>query len=199
MSDEPGKAGTQGKAPSETMRELEHGPAQESVPETMAETMESALRDAGLRMTRQRRAVLNELAHATDHPGAFELLRRVQALEPATSLSTVYRTLSALEGHGIVHRRTFEGAPARFEAADQNHHDHIVDIDTGDVIEFYSAAIEALQAGVAAKFGYEVVHHRMELYCRKLPERPGTGSRRGPSAQATPSTVSKPSKTGGPA
>jgi Fur family ferric uptake transcriptional regulator len=136
------------------------------------EDMAAALRKAGLRMTRQRLTLIDVLAESTDHPDAVELLTRVRRADPATSLSTVYRTLSVLEACGLIHRRSFEGAPARFEAADEGHHDHIVDLETGAVIEFYSAAIEELQNRVAAEFGYEVVHHRMELYCRrKAPRR----------------------------
>jgi Fur family ferric uptake transcriptional regulator len=125
-----------------------------------------ALREAGLRMTRQRQALIEVLAGATDHPDASELLARVRLVDPSTSLSTVYRTLSVLEGCGLIHRRSFEGAPARFETAADAHHDHIVDLETGAVIEFFSAAIEELQNRIAAEHGYELVHHRMELYCR---------------------------------
>jgi Fur family transcriptional regulator, ferric uptake regulator len=130
--------------------------------------MIEALRAAGLRMTRQRLAIIQVISTASDHPDANELHRRSHDIDPSTSLSTVYRTLAVLQSQGIVNRRAFEGAPARFEAADEAHHDHIVDLDTGDVIEFYSAAIEELQTRIAADFGYEVVHHRMELYCRKM-------------------------------
>jgi Fur family ferric uptake transcriptional regulator len=127
----------------------------------------SALRKAGVRVTKQRIALLSVLGEADDHPDAEELLRRVKQVEPATSLATVYRTLSVLEAEGVVHRHAFEGGGARFETADATHHDHIVDLDTGDVIEFHSDAIEKLQEAIAAEMGYEVIHHRMELYCRK--------------------------------
>lgn len=127
----------------------------------------SALRKAGVRVTKQRIALLSVLGEADDHPDAEELLRRVKLVEPATSLATVYRTLSVLEAEGVVHRHAFEGGGARFETADATHHDHIVDLDTGDVIEFHSDAIEKLQEAIAAEMGYEVIHHRMELYCRK--------------------------------
>ncbi|NJR13406.1 MAG: transcriptional repressor, partial [Phyllobacteriaceae bacterium] len=128
-------------------------------------------RAEGVRMTRQRIALLQVIASATDHPDAPELLRRARLVDPATSLSTVYRTLAVLERRGIIHRRTFEGAPARFEAAADEHHDHIVDIDTGEVTEFHSPRIEELQALIAEELGYELVHHRLELYCRKKPPR----------------------------
>lgn len=126
-----------------------------------------ALRDAGIRITRQRAALLDVLARADDHPDAVELHRRAEAAMPGISLSTVYRTLTALEGQGVIHRHLFEGASARFEHADTDHHDHMIDVDTGDVVEFCSDRIEYLQKQIAAEMGYEIVHHRMELYVRK--------------------------------
>ncbi|MEM9228710.1 MAG: Fur family transcriptional regulator [Pseudomonadota bacterium] len=130
--------------------------------------MAAALRAAGVRVTRQRIALLAVLAGAKDHPDANELHRRAQEVEPAVSLATVYRTLSVLEAGGVVHRHSFEGGGARFETAKAQHHDHIVDLDSGDVIEFSSDKIERLQTQIAAEMGYEVVHHRLELYCRKV-------------------------------
>lgn len=135
--------------------------------ETPEEPLEKALRAEGVRITRQRQAILRVIAESTDHPDANELYRRVHAVEPTTSLSTVYRTMAILERRGVIHRHSFEGAPARFETADASHHDHIVDLDTGEVIEFHSPRIEELQAQIAAELGYEVVRHRLELYCRR--------------------------------
>lgn len=129
--------------------------------------METALRKAGVRITRQRSALLQVLADAEDHPDANELHARARAIDPRVSLSTVYRTLTALEEQGVIHRHAFEGAPARFETADQPHHDHLIDMDSGDVIEFRSEKIENLQAEIAAELGYDIVHHRLELYVRK--------------------------------
>jgi Fur family transcriptional regulator, ferric uptake regulator len=130
--------------------------------------MELALRAKGVRITRQRAALLAVLAQAEDHPDANELHRRVREIDESVSLSTVYRTLTVLEDQSVVQRHAFEGAPARFETADAPHHDHIIDLDTGNVMEFYSDRIERLQAEIAAEHGYEVVRHRLELYCRKL-------------------------------
>lgn len=130
--------------------------------------LEEALRDKGVRITRQRAALLTVLAQAEDHPDANELHRRAREIDDSVSLSTVYRTLTVLEDQSVVQRHAFEGAPARFETADAPHHDHIIDLDTGNVMEFYSDRIEKLQAEIAAEHGYEVVHHRLELYCRKL-------------------------------
>ena len=128
--------------------------------------LEDALRSDGVRITRQRAALLRVLREANDHPDATELHRRARALDGSVSLATVYRTLAVLERQGLVSRLQLENEPARFEATDA-HHDHIVDLDTGDVIEFRNERIERLQAEIAAELGYEVVRHRMELYCRK--------------------------------
>ena len=125
------------------------------------------LRADGVRITRQRTALLTVLAEAEDHPDANELHRRAREIDDSVSLSTVYRTLAALEDQGMVQRHTFEGEPARFETADMPHHDHLIDIDTGDVLEFRSERIERLQKEIAAEYGYDLVHHRLELYCRK--------------------------------
>ncbi|MGE6786653.1 Fur family transcriptional regulator [Ensifer adhaerens] len=131
------------------------------------EELEGVLRDGGVRVTRQRSAILKILATAEDHPDASELHRRAKEIDATVSLSTVYRTLSALEQQGVVHRHAFESATARFETADAPHHDHLIDIDTGAVIEFRSDKIEQLQAEIAAELGYDLVRHRLELYCRK--------------------------------
>ncbi|PST17261.1 transcriptional repressor [Mesorhizobium plurifarium] len=131
------------------------------------EELEGILREGGVRVTRQRAAILKILAEAEDHPDASELHRRAKEIDATVSLSTVYRTLSALEQQGVVQRHAFENATARFETADAPHHDHLIDIETGDVIEFRSDKIEQLQAEIAAELGYELVRHRLELYCRK--------------------------------
>ncbi|WP_395539995.1 Fur family transcriptional regulator [Neotabrizicola sp. sgz301269] len=129
--------------------------------------MTQALRDGGVRVTRQREALLRVLTEAADHPDAAELHRRAQGIDDTVSLATVYRTLSVLEREGVVQRHSFESGGARFEVADRSHHDHIVDVDTGAIIEFHNDRIEELQRQIAAEMGYEIVHHRMELYCRK--------------------------------
>ena len=131
-----------------------------------SDTMEDALRSDGVRITRQRAALLRVLREADDHPDATELHRRAREVDDSVSLATVYRTLAVLEEQGVVSRLQFEGEPARFETT-ATHHDHIIDLDTGDVIEFRNERIERLQQEIAAELGYEVVRHRMELYCRK--------------------------------
>lgn len=126
-----------------------------------------ALRDGGVRVTRQREALLKVLTEAEDHPDAAELHRRARTLDDSLSLATVYRTLSVLEREGVVLRLALENGGARYEVADAPHHDHIVDLDTGLITEFRSEKIEQLQREIAAEMGFEIVHHRMELYCRK--------------------------------
>jgi len=128
----------------------------------------SSLKDAGVRVTKQRVALLYVLDDAKDHPDAIELHKRASEVEPTISLATVYRTLSVLIEAKIVHRHSFEGGGARFEKAKKLHHDHIVDLSTGEVIEFNSEVIEKLQFQIAAEMGYELIHHKLELYCRKI-------------------------------
>lgn len=136
-------------------------------PYDIAARMADALRESGVRLTRQRATLLRVLGTARDHPDAVELHRRAQALDEGLSLATVYRTLAVLEREGVVRRHAFEDASARYEVADTGHHDHLVDLDTGEIIEFRDDQIEELQRRIAARMGYEIVHHRLELYCRK--------------------------------
>lgn len=128
----------------------------------------SSLRDAGVRVTKQRVALLYILDKAKDHPDAIELYKRASEVEPTISLATVYRTLSVLIEAKVVHRHSFEGGGARFEKAKRLHHDHIVDLNTGEVIEFNSETIEKIQFEIAAEMGYELIHHKLELYCQKI-------------------------------
>ncbi|WP_062209630.1 Fur family transcriptional regulator [Aureimonas sp. AU12] len=128
---------------------------------------EALLRTAGVRITRPRRTILKILGEAGDHPDALEIFRRASVIDPSISLSTVYRTMRLLEEKGAIHRHAFGGGPSRFEQADQGHHDHLIDIDTGAVVEFRSDRIEALQDEIARELGYDIVFHRLELYARK--------------------------------
>lgn len=128
---------------------------------------EKALRQAGVRITRPRRVILNILTETEDHPDALEIFRRAEIIDKSISLSTVYRTMKLLEGLGAIHRHAFEGGPSRFEQASGDHHDHLIDMDTGDVIEFRSDRIEQLQQEIARSLGYDIVHHRLELYGRR--------------------------------
>jgi len=133
-----------------------------------AARMTQALRDGGVRVTRQREALVRVLTESADHPDATELHRRAQLIDNTVSLATVYRTLTVLEREGVIHRHSFENGSARFEVAAPGHHDHILDLDSGEIIEFHSEKIEELQRRIAAEMGYEIVHHRLELYCRKV-------------------------------
>ena len=128
---------------------------------------ESVLRDAGMRITKPRKTILEILAEGEDHPDALEIFRRANARDTSVSLSTVYRTMKALHDCGAIHRHAFEGGPARFEQADAPHHDHMIDVDTGEIVEFRSEKIERLQEEIARELGYDIVSHRLELYGRK--------------------------------
>jgi Fur family ferric uptake transcriptional regulator len=128
---------------------------------------EEVLRKSGVRITRPRRIILRILAERDDHPDAMAIFRRAVRLDAGISLSTVYRTVKLLEDQGAIQRHAFEGGPSRFEPAHGGHHDHLIDIETGNVIEFHSEGIEALQNEIARALGYEIVHHRLELYGRK--------------------------------
>lgn len=132
-----------------------------------ANEFESLLRGAGVRITRQRRTILSILSACGDHPDAVEIFRRASEEDPTISLSTVYRTMKLLEEKGAIQRHVFEGGPSRFEGADGIHHDHLIDVDTGTVVEFRSDRIEKLQEEIARELGYEIVSHRLELYGRK--------------------------------
>lgn len=138
-------------------------PSQTETASALAEEM----RANDVRMTQQRRAILSALTDVDDHPTAEVLLARARHHDASVSLATVYRTLAMLEQSGTVLRNEFEGEIARFELANAPHHDHLIDVDTGQVVEFQSDMIERLQAEIAAELGYELVHHRLELYGRR--------------------------------
>lgn len=138
-----------------------------SVEKERYERFRQGLKGAGTRLTEQRKTILRVLASAIDHPDAHELFLRAARIDPTIALSTVYRTLKLLEEHGIIQRHAFDDGRARFENTDAAHHDHLIDIETGQVIEFQSDKIERLQAEIAAELGYEIVRHRLELYGRR--------------------------------
>ena len=117
-------------------------------------------------MTEQRRVIAGVLSEASDHPDAEAVYERAAKLDPKISLATVYRTLRLFSETGIIETHDFRDGRARYEAADNDHHDHLIDLTTGDVIEFIDEEIEALQERIAAKLGYELVDHRLELYGR---------------------------------
>lgn len=131
-----------------------------------AKDYEAHLRSASVRMTKQRLAILQVLADTDNHPDANEIFHAAFAADPSISLSTVYRTIRILEERGAIQRHAFNDGRARFEHADGEHHDHLIDVETGKVIEFRSEKIERLQAEIAAELGYDIVRHKLELYGR---------------------------------
>jgi len=120
--------------------------------------------EKGMRMTEQRRVIARVLSEAHDHPDVEELHRRAHAIDPHISIATVYRTVRLFEEAGILTRHEFHGGRARYEEAGEAHHDHLIDMKTGKVVEFVDAEIEALQEAIARKLGYRLVDHRLELY-----------------------------------
>ena len=130
--------------------------------------LERACREHGLRMTGQRLVILRVLEEASDHPDAVELHRRAAATDPGISLATVYRTVKLLQDRGILDRHAFADGRARYEPASTRHHDHLIDIETGRVIEFTSPEIERLQEEVAQKLGFTIVSHRLEIYAKPV-------------------------------
>ncbi|MFV0293565.1 MAG: Fur family transcriptional regulator [Paracoccus sp. (in: a-proteobacteria)] len=127
-----------------------------------------ALREAGLRVTQQRIALLSILVDAADHPNADELLARARAEDDSVSLATVYRTLSTLEDAGLIRKLSLENEPARYEIAPTAEHDHLVDIDTGEVIELESDEITRLRTELATRLGYEIVSQHTLIRARKV-------------------------------
>ena len=118
----------------------------------------------GLRMTDQRRTIALVLEAAVDHPDVEELYNRAARADPRISIATVYRTVKLFEESGILEKHEFGDGRARYEAADRDHHDHLIDMHSGEVIEFVDKEIEALQERIAAKLGYTLKGHRLELY-----------------------------------
>jgi Fur family ferric uptake transcriptional regulator len=127
----------------------------------------------GLRMTGQRRVIAQVLSDAEDHPDVDEVHRRASSRDDRISLSTVYRTVRLFEEAGILERHAFGDGRARYEQAHQDHHDHLINIETGEVIEFQDDEIEALQQRIARKLGFELTGHRLELYGRPLKGKSG--------------------------
>ena len=130
----------------------------------MTQTILDRCEAAGLRMTDQRRTIAAVLEAADDHPDVEELYTRASAADPRISLATVYRTVKLFEEAGILDKHEFGDGRARYETADRDHHDHLIDMHSGEVIEFVDPEIEALQEKIAAKLGYELRGHRLELY-----------------------------------
>lgn len=115
-------------------------------------------------MTAQRRIIARVLSEATDHPDVEELYRRASRIDSGISIATVYRTVRLFEEANILERHDFRDGRSRYEEATEQHHDHLIDVETGDVVEFQNEEIERLQREVAKKLGYDLVDHRLELY-----------------------------------
>ncbi|PIE14769.1 MAG: transcriptional repressor [Rhodobacterales bacterium] len=130
----------------------------------MPDTIIAKCERKGLRMTEQRRVIARVLQDATDHPDVEELYSRASKIDAHISIATVYRTVKLFEEAGILDKHEFGDGRARYEAADREHHDHLIDLNTGTVIEFYDADIEQLQKKIAQKLGYSLKGHRLELY-----------------------------------
>ncbi|PHY12765.1 transcriptional repressor [Caulobacter sp. B11] len=118
----------------------------------------------GMRMTDQRRVIARVLSSADDHPDVEELHRRAHAVDPHISIATVYRTVRLFEESGIIERHDFRDGRSRYEETPSHHHDHLIDMKSGKVIEFVDEEIEALQNAIARKLGYKLIDHRLELY-----------------------------------
>lgn len=121
----------------------------------------------GLRMTEQRKIIARVLSASDDHPDAEELYRRTNKINQKISLATVYRTLKLFNDNGILEKHEFKDGKSRYETIPTNHHDHLIDIETGDVIEFHDEEIEELQERIADNLGYNIVNHRLEIYAVK--------------------------------
>ena len=120
--------------------------------------------EKNMRMTDQRRVVARVLSAAVDHPDVEELYRRAHSIDPHISIATVYRTVRLFEEAGIIERHDFRDGRSRYEEAPDHHHDHLIDMKTGKVVEFTDDAIEQLQNAIAERLGYKLVDHRLELY-----------------------------------
>ena len=127
----------------------------------------------GMRMTEQRRVIARVLASAEDHPDVEELYRRCSSVDDRISISTVYRTVKLFEDAGIIERHDFRDGRARYEQIPESHHDHLINLRTGEVIEFQSEEIERLQAEIARQLGYRLVDHRLELYALPIDDKKG--------------------------
>jgi Fur family ferric uptake transcriptional regulator len=130
----------------------------------MSETIEQKCLAKGVKLTDQRRVIAQVMSESTDHPDVDELYNRVSKIDPKISIATVYRTVKLFEETGILTKHEFKGGKARYEELNESHHDHLIDVKTGEIIEFVDEEIENLQKKVAEKYGYTLVDHKLELY-----------------------------------
>jgi len=134
----------------------------------MSSKIENICLKKGVRLTDQRKLIAKVMSESKDHPDVDELHKRVNKLDTKISIATVYRTVKLLEEAGIVSKHDFKGNKARYEQAAEEHHDHLIDVNTGEITEFVNEDIEKLQRQVAEKLGYKLVDHRLELYGSKI-------------------------------
>ena len=130
--------------------------------------IEKLCAERGMRMTEQRRVIARVLGSAEDHPDVEELYRRASAIDPHISIATVYRTVRLFEEAGVVEKHDFGDGRSRYEEAGDDHHDHLIDTKTGEVIEFFDAEIERLKTEIAERLGFELVGHKLELYGKPI-------------------------------
>ncbi|RZO88750.1 MAG: transcriptional repressor [alpha proteobacterium HIMB114] len=133
--------------------------------------LEKICQDRGLRLTEQRKVIVRLLEETISdtkfHPDVDEIFNRAIKIDKKISVATVYRTVKLLEEHGIIEKHEFKAGKARYEVSTENHHDHLIDINSGEIIEFIDDEIEKLKKKIANKHGYELIDHRLELYCKK--------------------------------
>ena len=130
----------------------------------MTETIEKKCISKGVKLTDQRKIIAKVMSDSSDHPDVDELYKRVSKIDSKISIATVYRTVKLFEEVGILAKHDFKGGKARYEELSEGHHDHLIDIKTGEIIEFVDEDIEKLQKQVAEKYGYDLVDHKLELY-----------------------------------
>ena len=130
----------------------------------MVETIEQKCITKGVKLTDQRKIIAKVVSEASDHPDVDELYNRVSKIDSKISIATVYRTVKLFEESGILAKHEFKGGKARYEQLNESHHDHLIDIKSGEIIEFVDQEIEKLQKKVAEKHGYDLVDHKLELY-----------------------------------
>ena len=130
----------------------------------MSSNIEKKCKDKGVKLTDQRKIIAKVMSESTDHPNVDELYKRVSEVDKKISIATVYRTVKLFEESGILAKHDFKGGKARYEELNEGHHDHLIDIKSGEIIEFVDNEIEELQKKVAEKYGYKLVDHKLELY-----------------------------------
>ena len=131
------------------------------------DNIEKKCKSRGVKLTEQRKIIAKVMSKSRDHPDVDELYKRVSEIDSKISIATVYRTVKLFEESGILAKHDFKGGKARYEEISEGHHDHLIDINTGEIIEFVNEDIEKLQKTVADKLGYKLIDHKLELYGKK--------------------------------